>query len=177
MKRMISIITVLAMVLAFVFMWGCSEKQLENTLDDYEEIIEEGIPDDLKLTIYYIEPTTLTLVPVRTVEDFMGYSPIVIEVTAAELAAHRDLLASLNAACLKPVAEDADTHPIIGFIRLVYVLERGDGEVLLEVIASDIIYHGGVLVNGFEVENDPIFYDLINPFLTEEDRNTLKYLP
>ena len=177
MKRIIVIVALFAVVLATVFALLHSEEKLENALDDYEEIIEEGIPDDLKLTIYYIEPTTLTLVPVRTVEDFMGYSPIVIEVTAAELAAHRDLLASLNAACLKPVAEDADTHPIIGFIRLVYVLERGDSEVLLEVIASDIIYHGGVLVNGFEVENDPIFYDLIDPFLTEEDRNTLKYLP
>lgn len=177
MKRVVATITLLAMVLAFVFMWGCSEKQMENTLDDYEKVMEEGIPDNLKLTIYYIDPTILTRAPVRTLEDLLGYSPKIIEVTAAELAAHKDVFASLNAACLKPVEEGADTHPIIGFLRLVYVLERGDGEVLLEVMASNIIYHGGVLVNGFEVENDPIFYDLIDPFLTEEDRNTLKYLP
>ena len=129
MKRVVATITLLAMVLAFVFMWGCSEKQMENTLDDYEKVMEEGIPDNLKLTIYYIDPTILTRAPVRTLEDLLGYSPKIIEVTAAELAAHKDVFASLNAACLKPVEEGADTHPIIGFLRLVYVLERRHSEV------------------------------------------------
>ena len=49
MKRMISIITVLAMVLAFVFMWGCSEKQPENTLKDYKNLFEMRAAD-------YIQP-------------------------------------------------------------------------------------------------------------------------
>ena len=44
---------------------------------------------------------------------------------------------------------------------------------LLEVMASSLIYDDSVLVNGVEVKNMPIFYELIDPFLTEVDRTIL----
>lgn len=176
MKRVVVIIALFAAVLATALVLMHSEKNLENTLDDYQEVMEEGIPDDLKLTIYYVDPSMLTRIPILTLEDLMGYSPKIIQVDAAELAIHSELFASLNAACLKSVEKGANTDSqIIGFLRLVYVLERGNGDVLLEVMATNLVYDDTVLVNGFEVENDPIFYDLIDPFLTEEDRNTLRW--
>lgn len=176
MKRIALIVMLLVLLLISVFVWMHAEPKLENTLDEYQEVMEEGIPDDLKLTIYYVDPTMLTRIPIRTLEDLKGYSPKITQVDAVELATHRELFASLNAACLKPVEEGANTDSqIIGFLRLVYVLERGNGEILLEVTAADLIYDGSVLLNGFEVENNPIFYDLIDPFLTEEDRNILRW--
>ena len=171
MKRIVVIVAILATVLFLMH----SEKKLENTLDDYQEVMEEGIPDDLKLTIYYVDPQVNTQMPIRTVEELASFSSI-IEVGAEELAAHRELFASLNAAHLKPVDGKENTeNSIIGFLRLVYVLERGNGDVLLEVMATNLVYDDTVLVNGFEVENNPIFYELIDPFLTDEDRSILKW--
>ena len=176
MKRVVVIVAILAVILATVLVLMHSEKKLEKTLDDYQEVMEEGIPDDLKLTIYYVDPSMLTRIPILTLEDLMGYSPKIIQVDAAQLAVHRELLASLNAAHLKPVDGKENTeNSIIGFLRLVYVLERGNGDVLLEVMATNLVYDDTVLVNGFEVENNPIFYELIDPFLTDEDRSILKW--
>jgi len=54
--------------------------------------------------------------------------------------------------------------------RLYYVLEVGT-ESLLGVVISDI--HGSVFVNGEEVEDHPVFYEIIIPYLTDEDRTIL----
>ena len=60
--------------------------------------------------------------------------------------------------------------------RLYYVFEVGDSEKLLEVVVSpdslDKI-NGRVVVNGVEVKDNPIFYELIMPFLTEDAHNEL----
>ena len=175
MKRIVVIVALFAVILATVFALLHSEEKLENTLDDYQEVMEEGIPDDLKLTIYYADPQMNTWMPIRTVEELASFSSV-IEVGAEKLAAHRELFASLNAAHLKPVDEDSNNDSqIIGFLRLVYILERGNSEVLLEVMTADLLYDESILVNGFEVENNSIFYELIDPFLTEEDRNILRW--
>ncbi len=48
------------------------------------------------------------------------------------------------------------------------MLETGESGKLLEVTISEI--RGNVVVNGMEVEFDPVFYELIELFLTEEAR-------
>lgn len=175
-KRVAVAVTLLAIFLstALVFVWMHSDEILENTLDDYEEVMGEGIPSDLKLTIYYMPPDTLTRMPIRTLDELVVCSSI-IEVDAEKLAVYADRLAALTAACLKPLEEGEKAEPIIGFLRLAYILERGNGEVLLEVMTADLLYDESILVNGFEVENNPIFYELIDPFLTEEDRSILRW--
>jgi hypothetical protein len=175
MKRNAAIYILLAIILVATSLWISSEETLENTLDDYEKAVQGGVPSDLKLTICYMDPTILTRVPVRTLEDLMGYSGTkTIGVGSGKLAAHADLLRKLDATCLQGIEEDTNAQPVTDCLSLVYILERGDGRVLLEVMATSLIHDDIILVNGFAVENKPIFYELIDSFLTDEDRSVLE---
>lgn len=172
MKRISVICILLAIVLIGTFLWMSSPKALENTLDDYEKAVRDRAPDGLKLTIYYMDPTIMTRVPIQTLEDLKGFSQTkTIVVGAAQLAAHADLIKQLDAAYLQPV--EAPTWEITSYLRLVYVFEQENGEPLLEVMATNLVHDETILVNGFYVENKPIFYELIDPFLTDEDRSVL----
>ncbi|MBO5175465.1 MAG: hypothetical protein J6B84_10035, partial [Eubacterium sp.] len=82
------------------------------------------------------------------------------------LASHWELLKELKPDILQPVQEESHINA-----RLYYFFEVGDSEKILEVIISNI--YGSVFVNGFNVENNPVFYDLILPFLEDEDRQIL----
>ena len=174
MKRNAVIYSLLVFLLLFSFVWMIFEKRPVNTLEDYEKVLRDGVPEDMRLTIYYMDPTILTRLPVRTLEDLLSYPQTkTIQADALKLVAHRDLLKELDASCLQPITEESGTEPIIGYLRLVYVLERENGKKLVEVKASDLINGNSIIVNGLEVENNPIFYELIDPFLNEVDRNIL----
>ena len=174
--KYISILLVLALLLTCSLI-GCKdlsslkEKQtpvtsLEESMSEYLKTVEEKLPDDLRLTIYYLDPTVLTRAPLSK-EDLQSYPGVVkITVEAEELASHRELMKKLDPNILQPVQEESHINA-----RLYYFFEVGDSEKILEVIISNI--YGSVCVNDFEVENNPVFYDLILPFLEDEDRQIL----
>jgi hypothetical protein len=56
--------------------------------------------------------------------------------------------------------------------RVCYVFELGNKNIL-QIVISDI--GGNVFVNGLEVEDHPVFYELIEPFLTEEAHEILGF--
>jgi len=174
MKRIAVICTLLVFLFGSAFVWISFGSKQKNALDDYEEAIRESIPSDLRLTIYYIDPTVLSRAPIRTREDLMNYPGThTIEVEPEKLMIHSNLLKELNAACLQPLEEDSKAEPITDYLRLAYVLEQGNGKILLEVMASNLVHGDSVLVNGVEVKNKPIFYEFIFPFLEEMDRSIL----
>ncbi len=156
-------ITVIIVVLSTLA--GCANPsaQPQNPLADYEKMLSGDIPQNLRLTIYYMDPTILTLMPLSA-EDLMDFPEtrkIVVE--SGELAANFEPFKELNFSILQPAK-------ITSYIdaRMYYVLEAGDSGKLLEVTISQV--HGNMFVNGIEVEHNRIFYDLIDPFLTEEAR-------
>ena len=174
--KYISILLVLTLLLT-CFLIGCkdssSQKEgqasvtsLEASMDEYLKTVDGMLPDDLRLTIYYLDPTILTRAPLSK-EDLQSYPGVVkITVDAEELASHWELLKELKPDILQPVQEESHINA-----RLYYFFEVGDSEKILEVIISNI--YGSVFVNGFNVENNPVFYDLILPFLEDEDRQIL----
>jgi hypothetical protein len=175
MKRVALVCILIILLLIFVFYDVLSQNKLGNTLSEYKKILTEGIPDDLKLTIYYLNPALLTRAPIRTLEQLRGCSQTkCIEVYATQLEAHENLLKNLDDSDLQPLELNNDSEPILGYLRLVYIMELENSEMLLEVMASDLVYGESILVNGFEVENNPIFYDLICPFLSEKDKQILE---
>ena len=136
---------------------------LEEALAEYSSLMQSDLPEDTRLTIYYISPALLTRAPV-SVEQLMTFSDVkIINVTAAELRQIQPLLKKLDASILQPVQEETYINA-----RLYYVIETSDSNKILEVVTTNIL-HQSVFVNGVEVENDPIFFDIISPFLTEED--------
>ena len=161
------VLFLLAVVLLGNATIGCTvpESQLEKALGNYEKTVSGEIPDDLRLTVYYVGPKFLTRHPL-SVEDLKIFSMTQkIVVNSEELAANAEVLRKLDASVLQPV-EDEDFYINA---RLYYVLETGESEILLEVIISEI--NGTAVVNGINVESNPVLYEIVTPFLTAEARD------
>ena len=165
-RMKILIIVCLVVFLLMITVTGCSTaSSLEKAMKDYSRIVDETMPEDSRLTIYYIAPHILTRMPL-SVEDLKTFREVkIITVASEELEAHWTLFEALDPSVLQPVKEKSYINA-----RLYYVFEAGS-ESLLEVVISDI--HGSVFVNGVEVEDHPAFYEIIIPYLTDEDRTIL----
>ena len=100
----------------------------------------------------------------------MNMDPTVKIVIPSEvLVKHLSTLQRLDASAVQP-AEKFGMNA-----RLYYVFETGDQKVL-EVVMQQFIGDDdafGTFVNGIQVKKNTIFYEIILPFLTEEDRSNL----
>ena len=159
---------------------GIPRLSLNLAMRAYEAAFDDGAPDDLKLTIYYLHPCSWTRAPIWKLEqldDNMAGSEKIV-VGAEELLAHAEQFGELNADGLYPQsvfsAFVSDDMVIGQHLRMGYILEREDGEILLKVYTYDLLCSESVIVNGIKVKNDPIFYELIDPYLTDADRETLR---
>lgn len=163
-KTIVIYLVILALVISLV---GCSDSTpLQDAMNDYCKMVEGDMPDDLRLTIYYLDPTILTRRPLNQ-EDLVTFPGVeVIIVDSEELAPHWEQLKEMSPSVLQPVQEESYINA-----RLYYVFEAGDSGKILEVVISEI--HGSAFVNGVEVEDNPIFYDLIVHFLADDDRDIL----
>ena len=136
----------------------------------FSKVVEEEIPRDLRLTVYYISPAIFTRMPVSIegLKTFSDVKKIVIE--SEELAEHAESLIMLDASSLQPAEEDRYIDA-----RLYYVFERWTGQKVLEVTSRG--FGDYVFVNGYPVEHTSVLYEIIDPFLTEDDYNTLYTIP
>ena len=163
-KVLVLIIIVFVLVAVAVNCFGPSIR-LRLALSDYSNIVSDGIPEDLSLTIYYVSPYILTRHPWR-IEDLVKATDVKkITIDSEELAPYLELLRKLDASALQPVNEETYLNA-----RLYYVFETDDGK-LLEVAING--WSGNAFVNGVEIEPSSVLYDIIIPFLSEEDRNVL----
>ena len=139
---------------------------LEDAMKDYESAVAGELPEDFRLTITFMNPIMDTRAPVR-VEDLKNYPCRTIVVDAQKLDAYAEMLRKLDASMLKPVAEPSYVNA-----RLYCIFEVGEAERVLDFVTNADI-GCSFFVNGVEVAYNPVFYELILPFLTEEDIKTL----
>ena len=167
------IILVLAFSLALSLgLAGCTDPQdqLADTMKAYASMLQEGIPEDVTLEIYLTNLHTLYNIPL-SVERLIETAEWSTVVKGEELAKHSELLEKLDAAALQP----SETSHYIN-ARVYYIFKNGKGEKLLDVVITPMRLsriEGYVQVNGIAVEWDPVFYQLIEPFLTEEAHEVL----
>lgn len=174
MKKTIAILCLVSLLSILVFS-GCAEADpLEEALDKYTSVVEGEMPEDIRLTIYFIPFSNLTRAPVSK-ESLIESPNRKITVRAEELAAHWEQFRELKPSALQLAAEKEQYINA----RLCYILEVGDGagnyEIILDVLKSYI--HGNAFVNGVEVEHTELLFDLIRPFMTEKDWDRLMYIP
>ena len=161
--RRSKILLLMLIILLVPSLAGCSPSaQLRNTFSVYLDVISEDIPEDIQLTIYYMEPWILTQYPLST-DDLVKFRDKKIVVEYEELSTQIALLSKLEPSILEPVKEETYLDA-----RLYYVIETEAHGKILEVAVRDIVGQN-VFVNGIEVEHNPVFYEIIKPFLSEED--------
>ena len=164
MKRS-KILLFMLIILLVPSLTGCSSPsaQLRNSFRAYNDAISKDLPEDIQLTIYYIEPWILTNRPLST-DDLVKRDDVKkIVVEHEELSTQIALLSKLEPSIFEPVKEETYQN-----VHLYYVIETGTHGKILEVAVNEI-GRGNVFVNEIEVEDNSVFYEVITPFLSEED--------
>jgi len=131
----------------------------EGSIINFSQLIEHESWDGLSLTIFYMSLYSLTPHPLssenlasRRYEDRI----IIGDVTLMEYA---DLLKEIDSASLTPVEEESRMDA-----RIYYVFENKYGETFEVAMWGR---NDSMFVNGNQVEEESIFYDVIMPFLPE----------
>lgn len=137
-------------------------KQLEKpTINLIERSANENF-DDISLTIYYTNPFDRSR-HAWSAEFLMGIvEKRKIVITGGALEEHIDLFKRISSDDVIPVRKKTYLNA-----RLYYVLEsKRNGKLF------DVAMWGGnnnsIFVNGFEVKENDIFYDVVKPFLPED---------
>ena len=149
---------------------GVGAMRAQAALNNFSKQIARGNIDNLKLRIYYVNPNLLTMIPV-SVERLINsegddrVQKFVIDGNSLE--EHIELLKQVGNITLIPVKNKSYINA-----RIYYVFETNKGNKIFDVTMWGE-YHS-IFVNGFEVEENDIFYDLIIPFLPEDEANTME---
>ncbi len=144
--------------------------QLKCILDNYNKVLET-IPSDLTLTIYYLPPEILTRVPLST-EALLNMEEVVkIVVKSDRLVQHLDLLKTVNSSNIRASAEEYSANA-----RFYYVFETESSGKMLEVVMQQFTGDDkavAAFVNGIKIEKNPVLFEIIIPFLSDEESKTL----
>ena len=173
----------LAFVLSVSLMLGGCTKE-EVTFDpepsEFFKMVRDGEIGEISLTIYYMYPTALSLIPIDIesimatcgAEEFTKYGHGgIIVVEGTELAKYTDLLIALSTEKLIPLEQDYYMNA-----RIYYVFRDKDGRTIFEVVMwgyakdSDSVKDNksAVFVDGLYVKEKDIYYDIIIPFIPNE---------
>lgn len=154
----------LSILLALVFcLQGCGQNQpntesdlLDDLLADFSKAIENGVPSDMRLTLYWAPPYLEQLYPIRYKEDFIdGVSETILDST--KLADQIDQLQKIASADLQ-LPEKSNYKDL----HICYWIETDAGTVLdVEISYED----WNITVNGVEVAYDPAFFELVAPYM------------
>ncbi len=158
----ILIISVL-LLLAFC-MPGCAQSKqsqdadvLDHLLDDYSKAIADGVPSDMCLTLYNnIVPYISSDRPV-TKEDLVQI-PISTVIDSTELSSRIASLKKIETSVLQLPERSLPQN-----LMVYYCIETGASGKVLEVEISG--KGGTMVVNGVEVQYDPVFFDIVSPYL------------
>lgn len=170
MKKMIYIFGgIIAVLLVGVILFlGREDKgTVDTTMSRFIKIVEAEKYEDLTLTIYYEDPRALTVIPLTVsslVENDSG-PKIVIE--GAQLKENADLLKQIAETSLVPTEKGEYAN-----IVLYYVFESKKYGKILDVA----MWNGkdNIIVNGFTVEGEQAFKNLVKPFLPQEAAEVFK---
>ena len=138
-------------------------------LSKLQAMVAIGQLEGVSLKIYYIDPTILTNAPVSAekLKTFSNVKTICVDDQA--LLAHGDSLLKLRVSGFHTPEGEAYENA-----RMCYVFEDAQGNILLQVSFNgpdpDHVY-----VNSYPAKYDPMYMDIIEPFLTEEFYDTWKY--
>ena len=164
-KKHIILQLLLVLLLAAAVLSGCDGSYMhpERALRDFSRQIEQGNFDNLTLTIYYRDIRSTVRFPFN-IEDLVGGGyQYKIFVDGNELEEHIDLLRQISADALIPVA-----HAPYMDAMLYYVFEANGRKIFGFVpnIECDV---SSMFINGVEFLWDDVFFDVIRPFLSEDE--------
>ena len=167
MIRRIAILVLIVYILLSLAGCGLKRELYEQTKIFYD-VANGTIPQDLRLTIYYLNGVIDTAVPLSIEMLKSAYNVQVISVDYENLVKHADYLKKFDPSSLKPIYRNDYVDA-----RLYYVFELGDSGPILEYVHS---CSKTDFLNGIPIKFDHELIDLISPFLPE-DSTYKNYVP
>jgi len=126
---------------------------------DINNFLQHGDFSDLKLTIYYVSPITLSQLPLSVKELRQAGVDTKITISGCNLEEHVHLIEQLGNAQLKPVTRKSRIDA-----RLFYFFEDIRSGRRYEVAMWGDM---SAFINGREVHIEPIFIEVVIPFLPQ----------
>ena len=159
---LLALLLILIISTLFILRWNdTSPERASHALKQY---IKHGKIENLVLTIYYKDPSVLTLMPLSVDALVSGSYEHRVIITGNRLREHADLLSRMIDTDLTPVKYDEDYSYVN--VRIYYVFESNRGRSIYNVT----MWSGGenLFVNGSEVVSNSVFYDVLLPFLPDD---------
>lgn len=165
-KIFLTVIISLSMLMIFT---SCNEKNMipEEALKKFIEEIEKDKLFNMRLTIYYMSPKILTGIPLSVEDLINGDFMSKYIISGSKLKEYDELLKQVSNIKLIPVEKNSKIDA-----RIYYVFEDSKGKKIFDVAMwgdSDSNY-----VNGCEFEGENVFYDILLPFLPEDEAKEFK---
>ena len=164
---------VFLLLFASILFVSCREntKSPEKALDNFSQQISEGKTNGMSLTIYYKNPEILTPYPLDVCE-LIRLNDFKIVVKDKELKNYINVLSQINSKVIIPVETDEKMSYVEA--RIYYIFKDRFGRKMFDVVMWS--GQGNIFVNGIEVEECRLFYDVIIPFLPEDIADVLEAL-
>jgi len=163
-KKIISGLLILVLFISIILIgYGGYNMHLRNQAFNFAEILENENIDDLSLTIYYMSPFVIGHFPI-SIESFsrlMEDQDRKIVISGSDLEEFINVFKQINNDVLIPVWWSSHLD-----VRLYYVLESRENGKLLDVAVWT--NNRNIVVNGIEVRANPIFFDVILPFMPKD---------
>jgi len=171
-KIIITIIAIVVILCAVLIVLNWNAIQLWCALSSYNRMLDSELPEDLTLTIYYVPADVLTRAPLTVDRLKKATYAVKIVVPSGELSKHIATLKRLDSSTVHSRCA-GDTHYLNA--RFYYVFATKSSEEL-EVVMESFAYESGMnaFVNGIEVKSNPVLYEIVLPFLSDEDRSALR---
>jgi hypothetical protein len=153
----------LLLFLLLIILRSCGGREMrpEKALKNFVEEIEIGNLAEYSLTIYYLSPYAFTLYPI-SVDDLINRNhEYKILIDGEELEKKIDLFVQMDKGALIPVEQESRINA-----RIHYVFSNTNAQKAFNV--SMWGEDESIFINGFEMKENPIFYDIIMPFLNED---------
>jgi hypothetical protein len=168
-KKYILSRSIFSVLLAITILANCERGDMyqKKVLNNFSNQLEKTNLGDFTLTIYYISPFIFTRTPL-SVDDLINRSHgCKIVVIGSELKKHIGLFNHFGTETLIPVENESCVDA-----RLYYVFETKKGRKVFDVsMWGD---DNSIFVNGIEIKENDIFYDVVMPFMPDDVVKDLK---
>ena len=160
-QRNKSILCFLALAIGFFSFYGVYEMQADRTERRINNLLSRAEKGNLSLTVYYLSPTVLTLLPVSVDSLINGGYEYTFSIEGNDLKEYLELFRKLGDAKLETVKQKSRINA-----RIYYVFEDKKTKKILDVAmwGND----DSIFINGIEFKWEKVFYDIIRPFLPED---------